>query len=88
MVPRRYLAGDRLDQARNLHRDQQLRKEALLGAFEPRKSRSLGLGIERFVLEPIHDIGEGENLVEIAMDDGLSRGSGNAEERGVTGEFP
>ena len=87
MVPRRYLAGDRLDQARNLHRDQQLGEEALFGAFEPRESRSLGLGIERFVLEPIHDIGEGEDFVEIAMNDGLSRGSGNAKERGVGAGF-
>ena len=82
------LSGHGIDQAGHFHCDQQLREEALLGALKPRERRALGLGIERLVLHPVDDVGEREHFIEIAVDDGLSRGSGNAEERGVTGEFP
>jgi hypothetical protein len=48
----------------------------------------LGTAVEGLVLEAVDDAGEFERGLEVLMDDRLSRGSGNAEERGVTGEFP
>jgi hypothetical protein len=65
-----------------------LREETLLGGFEARQGRALGLSIQRLSADPVDDVGRLENLVEILVDQRLSRGSGNAEERGVTGEFP
>ncbi|WP_180275711.1 hypothetical protein [Sphingobium sp. IP1] len=65
-----------------------MREKALLGALKARERRSFGLGIERLVLHPVDDVGEREHFIEIAVDDGLSRGSDNAQERGVVAEFP
>jgi hypothetical protein len=60
-----------------------LSEEALLGAFEPAARRCLGAAVEGLVLEPIDDAGEFERGLEVLVNDRLSRGSGNAEERGV-----
>ena len=42
---------------------------------------------ERLVLEAIDDTGEFERGLQVAMDDALSRGSGNAKERGLGAGF-
>jgi len=65
-----------------------LRKKALLGAFEPAARRRLGAAVEGLVLKPVDNPSEFECSLEVLVNDRLSRGSGNAEERGVTGEFP
>ena len=79
---------DRRIDRRQLHREQHLAEEALLGAFEPAARRRLGAAVQGAVFEPIDNSGEFERDFEILVNDRLSRGSGNAEERGVTGEFP
>ena len=71
-----------------LQREQDLAKEALLGPLEPAAGGRLGAAVERPVLKPIDDAGELKRRFEVLVNDRLSRGSGNAEERGVTGEFP
>jgi hypothetical protein len=65
-----------------------LRKEPLLGAFEDRERRRLGAGVEGVAAVRVDNPGGFERVAQVGMDDRLSRGSGNAEERGVTGEFP
>ena len=87
-VAGREFGFDRLEDRRHLHRDQQCRPEALLGAFEPAQRRSLSHCVQGSARGAINDIGGFQCGVDIAMNHGLSRGSGNAEERGVTGEFP
>ena len=67
-----------------LQREQDLRKEALLGPLEPAAGRRLGAAVEGLVLKPVDDAGEFERGFEVLVDDRLSRGSGNAEERGVS----
>jgi hypothetical protein len=79
---------DRFQQRRHLHRDEKLREEPLLRGFEARKGGALRLRVQRVTADAIDDVGGLERDVEIGVDDCLSRGSGNAEERGVTGEFP
>ena len=76
-------AVDRWKQARQLHREQQLREEALLGSFEHRKRSCLGPRVQRVAAVGIDNPGFFEGIAQVGMDDGLSRGSGNAEERGV-----
>jgi len=71
-----------------LQREQDLRKEALLGSLEPAAGGSLGAAIERPVLEPIDDAGEFKRGFEVLVDDRLSRGGDNAKERGVGAQFP
>ena len=70
-----------------LQAEQDLRKEALLGALEPAARRRLGAAVERPVLKTIDDAGEFECRLEVLMDDRLSRGSGNAKERGLGAGF-
>jgi hypothetical protein len=82
------MAIDLGNEGRKLERKQDLAEEALLAAFEARSRRGLGHGVAGFVLDGIDDPGDFERVFEIAVNDALSRGSGNAEERGVTGEFP
>lgn len=65
-----------------LQREQDLRKEALLGPLEPAAGRCLGAAVESPVLEPIDDARKFERRFEVLMDDRLSRGRGNAQERG------
>ena len=74
---------DRGQHRRQLHRDQELAEEALLGALEAGERRALGLTIERPAAHPVNDIGFLEDVIEVLVDQRLSRGSGNAEERGV-----
>ena len=76
------------DQRWQLQRNQKLGKEALLGRFEDRDRRSLGAAIIGRFAEAVGDTGRVERGLQVAVNDTLSRGSGNAEERGVTGEFP
>ena len=59
-----------------------MRKKALLGAFEPAARRRLGAAVEGLVLKPIDDPGEFERGFEVLVNDRLSRGRGNAQERG------
>ena len=79
---------DRGQQARELHRHKQLREEALLGPLEDRQRCGLGTRVERPAGFAVYDPRGLQRFAEVGMDDRLSRGSGNAEERGVTGEFP
>jgi hypothetical protein len=65
-----------------------LRKEPLLGALEDRERRRLGPGVQGISAVGIDNPGRRQSIAQVGMDDRLSRGSGNAEERGVTGEFP
>ncbi|AIT82775.1 hypothetical protein JI59_25355 (plasmid) [Novosphingobium pentaromativorans US6-1] len=71
-----------------LQREEDLRKEALLGPLEPAAGRRLGAAVERPVLKPIDDPGEFERGLKVLVNDRLSRGSDNAQERGVVAEFP
>ena len=80
-VTRFQIALDRSDQCRGFHGGQEVAEEALLGALESRAGGGLRLTVQR-ALAP-GDIGHFHRRVEIVVNDGLSRGSGNAEERGV-----
>jgi len=62
-------------------------EEALLGGLKSRTGCRFRLAVEG-ALAAAGDAGGFERGIEVVMDDLLSRGSGNAEERGVTGEFP
>ena len=79
---------DGREQARQLHRQEELREEALLRALEHRERGGLRTAVERAAGFPVDDAGGFEGLADVCVNDRLSRGSGNAEERGVTGEFP
>jgi hypothetical protein len=79
---------DRRQQARQLHRQQQLREEPLLGAFEDRQRRGFGSGIQGAAAFRIDDPGGLERFAKVAVDDRLSRGGDNAKERGVGAQFP
>ena len=82
---------DRRDQRRGLHGGNQMIEEALLGALKGRPRRGLGLSVQRLgsAIRPgTSDVGGFKRGRQIVVNDLLSRGSGNAEERGVTGEFP
>ncbi len=76
------IARDARDRARRLHRGDEVIEEALLRALEGRARGGLGLWVER-PMERAGDPGRLHRGVEIVVDDLLSRGSGNAEERGV-----
>jgi hypothetical protein len=71
------------DQRWQLQRNQKLGKETLFGRFEDRDRRSLRSTIIGRFAETVGDTGRVECGLQVAMDDALSRGSGNAEERGV-----
>jgi hypothetical protein len=79
---------DGSNQRGQLHRQQQLVEEPLLGAFKPASCCGFRTAVERCAVDFIDDAGQLQRLLKVLMDDSLSRGSGNAEERGVTGEFP
>ena len=79
---------DRKQQARELHRQKQLREEALLGSLEDRQRCGLGTRVERAAGLAVDDPRGFQRFAQVGVNDRLSRGSGNAEERGVTGEFP
>ena len=79
---------DGWQQARELHRQKQLRKEALLGALEDRERCRLGAGVECPPGFAVDDPGSLQRIAQVRVDDRLSRGRGNAQERGVATEFP
>ena len=70
-----------------LEREQDLGKEALLGPLEPAARRRLCAAVERPVLKTIDDAGKFECRLKVLMDDRLSRGRDNAQERGIIAEF-
>ena len=78
---------DCADRAGGLHRGDEMIEEALLRAFEGRSCGRARLRIQSPV-RGAGDTGSLECRIEMGVNDLLSRGSGNAEERGVTGEFP
>ena len=59
-----------------------MRKEALLGPLEPAAGRRLGAAVERLVLQAIDDPCEFKRGFEVLLNDRLSRGRDNAQERG------
>jgi hypothetical protein len=70
------------------HRQQKLAEEALLRAFEARARRRQRLTIEGLAFERVGDARCAKRRLKVAVDDRLSRGSDNAQERGVVAEFP
>ena len=87
----RHVLGDMAlhsrEQAWQFHRHQQLLEEALLDAFKPRPRRAFRPRIERIPRDRIDDIGRFESGFHILVNDALSRGSDNAQERGIVAEF-
>ena len=75
-VAGREFGFDRLEDRRHLHRDQQCRPEALLGAFEPAQRRSLGHRVQGSARGAINDIGGFQCGVDIAMNHGPRVGIG------------
>jgi hypothetical protein len=74
---------DGSNQRGQLHRQQQLVEEPLLGAFKPASRCGFRTAVERCAVDFIDDTGQLQRLLKVLMNDRLSRGSGNAEERGV-----
>jgi len=74
---------DGWQQARQLHRQKQLREKALLGALEDRQRCRLGARVERPAGFAVDDPCGLQRIAQVCVNDRLSRGSGNAEERGV-----
>ena len=74
-------------QAWELHRQKQLREEALLGSLEDRQRCGLGTRVERPAGFAVYDPRGLQRFAEVGMDDRLSRGSGNAKERGLGAGF-
>ena len=74
---------DRGQQAGELHRQKQLREEALLGSFENRQRCRLSTRVERPSGFAVDDPRRLQRVAQVGVNDRLSRGSGNAEERGV-----
>ena len=74
-------------QARELHRQKQLREEALLCPLKDRQRCGLGPGVERAPGLAVDDPRGFQRIAQIGVDDCLSRGSGNAKERGVGAGF-
>ncbi|PJG49618.1 hypothetical protein CAF53_01215 [Sphingobium sp. LB126] len=60
-------------------------KEALLGAFKGRTGGGFGLPVQRPLAAG--DVGGFHRRVQVPMNDSLSRGSDNAQERGIVAEF-
>jgi len=79
---------DRGQQAWELHRQKQLREEALLGPLEDRQGCGLGTGVERAPGLAVDDPRGFQRFAQVGVNDRLSRGRGNAQERGVATEFP
>jgi hypothetical protein len=79
---------DRGINRRQLEREQDLGKEALLGSLEPAARGGLGTAVECPVLEWVNYAGQLKRGVEVLVDDRLSRGGDNAKERGVGAQFP
>jgi hypothetical protein len=86
------VGGQRLldggQQRGQLHRQQELAEEALLRALEARAGCRQRLAIEGLAFERIGDARCAQRSLKVAVDDRLSRGSDNAQERGVVAEFP
>ena len=63
-------------EAGKFHREEQLGKESLLGAFEHRQRRYLGAAVERVAAVAIHNPCRLERFLQVGMDDcpGLSIG--------------
>jgi hypothetical protein len=70
------------DGTRGLHGGDEVVEEALLHAFKRRSRCRFRLSIERAVRRAGH-AGRLKRGIEMGVNDLLSRGSGNAEERGV-----
>ena len=79
---------DRGQQAWELHRQKQLREEALLGPLKDRQRCGLGPGVERPPGFAVDDPRRLQRVAQVGVDDRLSRGRGNAQERGVVTDFP
>ena len=79
---------DGWQQARQLHRQKQLREEALLGSLKDRQRCGLGPGVERAPGLAVNDPRGFQRVVQVGVDDCLSRGRDNAQERGIGAEFP
>ena len=79
---------DSRQQARQLHREEELGKEALLGSLENRQRGRLGTAVERVAAVLIDDAGFLERLAQIGMDNRLSRGRDNVKERGSDVDSP
>jgi len=79
---------DRRQQARELHRQKQLREEALLCSLKDRQRCGLGPGVERPAGLAVDDPRGFQRVAQVSVDDRLSRGGDNAKERGVGAQFP
>ena len=77
----------RSDHGRKLHAEEKLAEEALLGGFEARSRRRLGPAVEGRIFDPVDHGRQFERMFHVAVNDALSRGSGNAKERGVGAGF-
>jgi hypothetical protein len=85
-VAPREIGVDRRDQRRQLHRQQDLAEEALLGRSRSATRRCLR-AVEVAPLKPsVTRVARARP--QVVVDDRLSRGSDNAQERGVVAEFP
>ncbi len=79
---------DRGQQAWELHRQKQLREEALLGPLKDRQRCRLGTRVERAPGLAVDDPRGFQRFAQVGVDDSLSRGGDNAKERGVGAQFP
>ena len=79
--------SDCRQQARELHRQKQLREEALLCPLKDRQRCGLRPGVERPASFAIDDPGRLQRFAQVGVNDRLSRGSDNAKERGVNVEI-
>ena len=79
---------DRGQQAGELHRQKQLREEALLRSLEDRQRCRLGTRVERAPGLAVNDPCGLERFAPVGVNDRLSRGGDNAKERGVGAQFP
>ena len=86
------LRGQRLldsgKQRRQLHRQQELAKEALFRALEARARRRQRQTVEGLALERIGDARCAQRRLKVAVDDRLSRGRDNVKERGSDVDSP
>ncbi|MBX9608566.1 MAG: hypothetical protein K2Y51_20270, partial [Gammaproteobacteria bacterium] len=82
------IGADRGDERWELHPDQKLAEEPLLGGFEDRKCGCLGTAVVGVVREAVGNASRVERGAQVRVDDRLSRGRGNAQERGVVTDFP
>ncbi|WP_366651526.1 hypothetical protein, partial [Sphingomonas sp. 67-36] len=87
-LPLRDMRFGRGDDARQLHREEHLPEEALLGGFEPRPSRRLSARVERISVDRVDHAGQLERGFHVLVDNRLSRGRDNVKERGSDVDSP